>query len=106
MNSRLAIILAALALALAGPAVASDRCTELATLAAAIAEHKAAGIEQAAVASQLRAQYRDETEDQRNAIAMTEQVLKVVYRTDKAPEWWREEARKRCKAGEFDQKKP
>jgi hypothetical protein len=104
MHSRIGFTL--FALAISGTAAASDRCTELAELAAAIAEHKAAGISQETTASQLRAQYKSDTADQRNANAMTEQVVKFVYRLDKPPAWWREEMAKRCEAGEFDQKKP
>jgi hypothetical protein len=83
---------------------ASDRCTELASLAAAVAEHKAAGIPQADVSSQLRAQYKSDTEDQRNANAMTERVVMVVYQLDKAPNELRQEVQERCEAGEFDQR--
>lgn len=96
--------IAALALVLSVPAHAADRCTELADLAAAVAEHRDAGIPQAAVAAQLRVQYRQDTEGGRNAAAMTEQVAKVVYQDDKAPAVLRREVKDRCEAGKFDQR--
>lgn len=88
------------------PAAAADQCTGLAELAAAVAEHKAAGIPQAAVASQLRAQYREDTEQQRDQNAMVERMLPVVYRLDEKPRDMRHIVYVKCKAGEFDPKKP
>lgn len=100
------VIAIAAAALLVMPAAAADRCTDLATLAANIAEHRDAGIPQVKVADTLRAQYREETDEQRNANAMTERVVVVVYLTDKPPAELRQEVQERCAAGEFDQKKP
>jgi hypothetical protein len=96
------VIAIAAAALLALPAAAADQCTGLAELAANIAEHKAAGIPQAAVASQLRAQYVSNTEEQRNSNAMVERMIPAVYRLDAKPEDVRLNIFLRCKAGEFD----
>lgn len=88
------------------PATAADQCTGLAELAAAVAEHKATGIPQAAVANTLRAQYREDTEQQRDQNAMVERMLPVVYKLDEKPEGVRQVIYLKCKAGEFGPKKP
>lgn len=103
MHSRIGFIL--LALVLSGPAAAAERCTELATLAANIAEHKEAGVEQAAVASQLRAQYQSKTAKQRNAAAMTERIVELAYQSEQTPARLYRETKARCEAGEFDERK-
>ncbi|GEM_PF-5353976 len=99
------IIIATCTLVLNLPAAAVDQCTGLAELASAVAEHKAADIPQAVVASALRAQYREDTEQQRDQNAMVERMLPVVYRLDEKPAEVRHVIYLKCKAGEFDPKK-
>jgi hypothetical protein len=92
-------------LALAGTAHAAGKCEAAAQLAANIAEHRAAGVEQQAVASQLRAQYLEATAEQRAANAMTERVIREAYQADGTPEQVRQAVERKCRAGELDQVK-
>lgn len=83
---------------------AEERCTGLAELASSIAEAKLSGIPQPAVASSLRAQYVQDTEQQREQNAMVERVIRLVYMLDEQPAQAYTTVFLKCRAGEFSTK--
>jgi hypothetical protein len=102
---RTILICAALTMTI-GAASAADQCKGLAELASEIADAKAAGIPQVSVASSLRAQYREDTEQARNQNALVERVIPAVYASNEAPQDLRNTIYLKCTRGELSPKRP